>query len=70
LDAAFGTGVSLSRITLQMADEPVTNKIPQRLPWRSRFPKGKLSGDRFEDFSKPEAAAHLSAFSFSTEPVK
>jgi hypothetical protein len=70
LASAFGPGVSLKRIALQMVDEPVSNEIPKRLPWRTRFPKGKLNGDRFEDFTKPEAAAHLSAFSFSTEPVK
>jgi hypothetical protein len=70
LAAVFGPGVSMGRITLQMVDEPVTNEIPRRLPWRKNFPKGMLNGDRFEVFAKPEAAAHLSAFSFSTEPVK
>lgn len=70
LASAFGPGVSLKRIALQIVDEPVSNDIPRRLPWRTRFPKGKLNGDRFEDLTKREAAAHLSAFSFSTEPVK
>jgi hypothetical protein len=70
LASAFGPGVSLKRIALQMVDEPVSNEIPKRLPWRARFAKGKLNGDRIEFFEKPEAAAHLSAFSFSTEPVK
>lgn len=70
LAAAFGPGVAMGRITLQMVDDPVTNEIPRRLPWRKNFPKGKLNGDRVEYFAKKEAAAHLSAFSFSTEPVK
>lgn len=70
LDAAFGPGVALGRMTVQMVDEPVTNDIPRRLPWRSRFPNGMLNGDRAEFFAKKEAAAHLSAFAFSTEPVK
>ncbi|HEX8624051.1 MAG TPA: hypothetical protein VF782_03120 [Allosphingosinicella sp.] len=70
LASTFGPGVSLKRIALQIVDEPISNEIPKRLPWRTGFPKGKLNGDRFEDFSKREAAAHLSAFSFSTEPVK
>lgn len=70
LASAFGPGVSLKRIALQIVDEPVSKDIPKRLPWRARFPKGKLNGDRFEDLTKREAAAHLSAFSFSTEPVK
>jgi hypothetical protein len=70
LEAAFGPGHSMGRITLQMVDEPVTKEIPRRLPWRKKFPKGKLNGDRIEYFAKKEAAAHLSAYSFSTEPVK
>ena len=70
LETAFGPGFSMRRITLQMVDEPVTNEIPRRLPWRKNFPKGKLNGDRVEYFAKKEAAAHLSAYSFSTEPVK
>jgi hypothetical protein len=70
LAAAFGPGVAMGRMTLQMVDEPVTNEIPRRLPWRKNFPKGMLNGDRIEFFAKKEAAAHLSAFSFSTEPVK
>lgn len=70
LAAAFGPGVSMGRITLQMVDEPVTREIPRRLPWRQNFPKGMLNGDQIEFFAKKEAAAHLSAYSFSTEPVK
>ena len=70
LAASFGPGTSLRRITLQIVNEPITNAIPRRLPWRKNFPKQMLSGDRFEEFTKKEAAAHLSAFSFSTEPVK
>lgn len=70
LEAAFGPGVSMGPITLQMVDEPVTKEVPRRLPWRKNFPKGKLNGDRIEFFAKKEAAAHLSAYSFSTEPVK
>jgi len=70
LVASFGAGTSLQRILLQVVEEPMTNEIPDRLPWRKNFPKGKLNGDRFEVLSKPEASAHLSAFSFSTEPEK
>ena len=33
LDAAFGPGVKLKRIMIQITDEPVTDRIKTRLPW-------------------------------------
>jgi len=33
LDRAFGPGVKLKRISVQITDEPVTNGIKKRLPW-------------------------------------
>ena len=33
LEEAFGSGVKLKRITVQITDEPVTNDIKKRLPW-------------------------------------
>jgi len=33
LDKAFGAGVKLKRISVQITDEPVTEGIKQRLPW-------------------------------------
>jgi hypothetical protein len=70
LAASFGPGVKLKRIVVETTSERVTTGIQKRLGWRKNFPKGKLNGDRFEDFRKPELAAHLSAYSFSTEPVE
>ena len=33
LDQAFGPGVKLKRITVQITDEPVTSGVKNRLPW-------------------------------------
>lgn len=33
LAKAFGEGVNLRRITLQLTDDPVTNEISKKLPW-------------------------------------
>ena len=33
LDQAFGAGVKLKRIMVQITDEPVTDRIKKRLPW-------------------------------------
>jgi hypothetical protein len=33
LDKAFGAGVKLKRISVQITDQPVTNAIKKRLPW-------------------------------------
>ena len=67
LAAAFGEGVKLKRITVELTDDPVTSGIEARLGWLQRLWPNKLNGDRFEDFDKRELAAHLSPNSFSTE---
>jgi hypothetical protein len=70
LAASFGDGVKLKRITVQLTDDPVTTGIEKRLGWLRRLWPGKLNGDRYEDFDKPELAAHLSPNSFSSEISK
>lgn len=67
LAASFGPNIRLKRITVEVTDDDVTTGIEKRLRWRKSIGKNQLSGDRFEDFRKPELAAHLSAYSFSTE---
>ena len=67
LAASFGPGIRLKRITVEVTNDDVTTGIEKRLRWRKSIGANQLSGDRFEDFRKPELAAHLSAYSFSTE---
>jgi hypothetical protein len=67
LAATFGEGVKLKRISAELTDDLVTTGIEKRLGWMRRLWPGKLNGDRFEDFDKPELAAHLSPNSFSSE---
>jgi hypothetical protein len=38
----FGPGVELRRITVEITDAPVTDRIRQRLPWLSRYPEPSL----------------------------
>jgi hypothetical protein len=70
LAASFGPGIRLKRITVEVTDDDVTTGIEKRLGWRKSIGPNQLSGDRFEDFRKPELSAHLSAYSFSTEHPK
>lgn len=45
LEATFGPGVTLRRITVQLTDEPVTSTINAKLPWlKGGLPKA-LGGD-------------------------
>lgn len=63
LAASFGEGVRLKRITVQMTDEPVTQRIAKRLAWLGRtyemglatedFPEGFPVGDFEGLFLKP-----------------
>jgi hypothetical protein len=43
LDAAFGPGVTLKRITVQVTDEPVTTGIEKRLGWLGAYPEPSLN---------------------------
>jgi len=36
LDASFGPGVKITRVTAQLTDEPMTTGIEKRLPWVSK----------------------------------
>jgi hypothetical protein len=42
LAAAFGEGVRLRRITVEIAHEPVTKSIDERLPWLGPYPEPRL----------------------------
>jgi hypothetical protein len=49
LDAAFGPGVTLKRITVQVTDEPVTTGIEKRLGWLDQYYNKMLDGHRYND---------------------
>jgi hypothetical protein len=43
LDAAFGPGVRLKRITVQVTGDPVTRGIEGRLGWLGAYPEPSLN---------------------------
>ncbi len=43
LNTAFGKGVTLKRITVQITDEPVTTGIEKRLEWLGQYPEPSLN---------------------------
>jgi hypothetical protein len=42
LEASFGSGVHLRRITVQITDDPVTYSLLNRLPWLTAIPEYRL----------------------------
>ena len=69
LEAAFGPGVSLKRITLEITDETVTEGSAERvLGWLKAIWPNHLDGRRYETVEATNRFANsLSAGSFSTE---
>lgn len=49
LEATLGTGVSWSEITLEVTDEPVTQRIEERLAWIPHYSCFMLDGARYKD---------------------
>ena len=68
LDAAFGPGYALRRVTVQLTEDPVTSGIEQRLPWLPKYYDVKFSGDRYwsADNSHKGISASMSSGAFST----
>ncbi len=67
LDAAFGPGYALRRVTIQLTDEPVTSGIERRLPWLPEHYDLKFSGDRYESLENEHKgiSAFMSSGAFS-----
>jgi hypothetical protein len=63
LDAAFGPGVKLRRITIETTDDRVTSGIAKRLPWLLRIDGGYLDGG----VTSRNAPLGLDGTAFSTE---
>lgn len=65
LAAAFGMGVRLRRITVQMVDEPVTRGIEKRLPWLRSHTGGLVPGpSRFSKDTHTPFGTFITAGSF------
>ena len=45
LEASFGSGVRLRRITVQVTDHPVTSSLLNRLAWLSTIPESRLDSN-------------------------
>ena len=70
LAAGFGDGYRLKRITAQIVDEPVTEKIAGKLPWLDQYRRGRLlsgqqGGMSLNDMQKNGLSAELGASYFS-----
>jgi hypothetical protein len=64
--AAFGSGVSLRRATIEVTNDPVTTGIEARLPWLSALKGGSsLDGSRFS--SNNQLKSNLGYLSFKKE---
>jgi hypothetical protein len=56
---AFGSGVSLKRITLEITDDKVTDNVGDRiLPWWSSYENRQLDGDRYTTTSSAHRFAN------------
>jgi hypothetical protein len=72
LDASFGSGVTLRRITLQLTDDPMTNGIEKRLGWLGDYHRrnARLNGSTKIAISTNDLADNLGSGNFSTELKK
>ena len=69
LVAAFGQGVKLRRVIVQLTDEPVTTGIEKRLRWMAKYRNRHFDGTSTiaEEMTSDDLAIHLSPGFFSTE---
>jgi len=58
LSQAFGAGVKLKRITLQLTDEPVSSEILDRLPWLPQYYDRMLDGRSTRSLSATNQVAN------------
>ena len=68
LEAKFGKGVRLRRITVQMTEDPVTMTLPDKIPWFELYADRHFDGSSTvsEDLTA-DWPARLSSASFSSE---
>jgi hypothetical protein len=69
LDASFGAGVKLRRITVQITDDPVTSGIEKRFSWWNHHKNRHFDGTATvsEDMTTTVLAAHMASGDLSTE---
>jgi hypothetical protein len=67
LDGAFGAGVRLKSIQVQMTDEPVTTGTSKLFPWWAEYLSKHFDGSptNYENMTNKSPSAHLSSGSFS-----
>ncbi len=58
LDAAFGPGVALQRITIERTERSITNSLERELTWLNGFAEERLDSD-FEPTTSPTLAQQL-----------
>ena len=69
LEKAFGSGVTLRRILVQMTDDDISTGIAKRLPWLVSYRKRsmRLNGSTSVAIMTNDLADNLGPGAFSTE---
>ena len=69
LDAEFGAGFKLRRITVNQTNERVSEGIEEYLPWMLEAKTGNLDGSQFTNRQSDKLYEQISYSAFSTELV-
>ena len=69
LSASFGQSFRLRRITAQIVNEKITDKIKYRLIWLDNFKNKMLDGERIHKVQSGLLASHLNTFSFKRDAI-
>ncbi|MAW89891.1 MAG: hypothetical protein CL575_06545 [Altererythrobacter sp.] len=67
LDAEFGPGFKLHRITINQTNERVSEGIEEYLPWMLEAETGMLDGSQFPNYQAEKIYENISYSDFSTE---
>lgn len=67
LDAEFGPGFKLHRITINQTNERVSEGIEEYLPWMLEAETGMLDGSQFPNYQAEKIYENISYSNFSTE---
>ena len=69
LAAAYGQGVKLKRITIQLTDDPLTTGIEKRLGWLGKYPEPRLDSS-YRGSTNPILSQQLAHGDFSRSAIQ
>jgi hypothetical protein len=68
ISTAYGEGYSLTKVTIELTDDPPTKGIVKLLPWLPNYYDKRLDGQRFGSINATNQTANsLASGVFSTE---